>query len=350
MDEGGNTVKKEKLFVVGGLILFLLFTSVPSASAVGPKGVSEALVIRADRIESKGMLLGLGSGNHGLVLKLKIGESKISGMRMEGSYLNGSGRWEVSVQDSGSVAIHGLSVDASAIGFKIKAGDFIHFDKPLQINSMVPSIVLHDVYLRVERMEAEEAGMHSLDLDTTKEVSLAPPKGGIFIDLRSFSSLSQPEAEEKINGILSDDLEKVKEEEDPSKDKEDPGKDGDKEDGEEEDSDKPEEDAPPDGEDPKGEEPSQPGTDPPTNPIPGEGVPEKTVELDRYFTALEIVNEAKKYKSKITLKQGKKEYQAKDWGQMVLMKRLSGTEVTIIAEGSDGKTAVKGMAEFLGKE
>ncbi len=65
--------------------------------------------------------------------------------------------------------------------------------------------------------------MPSLELDTLKEASLARPEGGIWIDLRSgFSSMSSSEAEEKINGILSDELEKEKDEDssNPSKGKE----------------------------------------------------------------------------------------------------------------------------------
>lgn len=320
--------------------------SVPSVSAAGSGKTSEALVIRADRIESKGMLLGLGSGHHGLVLKMNIGQSKISGMRMGGSYSTGQGSWGVSMQDPGPVMIQGLSLKASAIGFKIKPEDFIRFDKPLQIDSLMPSIVLHDVYLRVEGMEAEEAAMHSLELDTLKEVSLARPKGGIWIDLRSgFSSMSKSEAEEKINGILSDEQEKEIDEDPaaPSKEKEDPET-GD--DGKGGDEGHPVE--PPEAGEPPADEPSR---DPGTSPDDGapDGVKnEKTVKLHRYFTALEIVNQAKKYQSKLTLRYGNKEYDAKKWGRMVLMRRLSGTEITVIAEGADAGEAVQGMSQFLG--
>ncbi|MFD1428115.1 phosphotransferase system HPr-like phosphotransfer protein [Kroppenstedtia sanguinis] len=339
-------MKKGKSYVVLGLILSLLMVSVPSVSAAGK--ASEELVIRADRIESKGMLLGLGSGHQGLVLKMDIDQSQISGMRMGGSYSSGQGSWGVRMEDSGTVTIQGLSLKANAIGFKIKADDFIRFEKPLQLDSLMPSIVLHDVYLRVEGMEAEGAAMPSLELDTLKEASLARPEGGIWIDLRSgFSSMSSSEAEEKINGILSDELEKEKDEDssDPSKGKEeeDPeaGEDGKK--GEDESpTDSPEVGDPP---------ADRPSPGPGTSPDDGgqEGVNhEKTVKLHRYFTALEIVNQAKKYSSKLTLRRGDKEYNGKDWGRMVLIRRLPGTEITVTAEGPDAGEAVQGMARFLG--
>ncbi|MFD1397241.1 HPr family phosphocarrier protein [Kroppenstedtia eburnea] len=340
-------MRKGKLLVVFYLILSLFIVSVPSVSAVGSGKASEALVIRADRIESKGMLLGLGSGHHGLVLKLNIGQSKISGMRMGGSYSTGQGSWGVSMQDPGTVTIQGLSLKASAIGFKIKPGDFIRFEKPLQIDSLMPSIVLHDVYLRVEGMEAEEAVMHSLELDTLKEVSLARPKGGIWIDLRSgFSSMSKSDAEEKINGILSDEQEQEMDEDvsDPSKGK-DPETGDDGKEGEDGGPVKP----PEAGEPPADEPPRGPGTSPGDG-AEEEGNHEKKVKLHRYFTALEIVNQAKKYPSKLTLRHGNKEYDAKDWGRMVLMRRFSGTEIRVMAEGPDAGEAVKEMARFLGGE
>ncbi|SMO76868.1 HPr family phosphocarrier protein [Melghirimyces algeriensis] len=319
-------MNKGRIFQVVFLILCLLFASFPSASAIQSHKVSEALVIRADRIESKGLGLGLGPGNHGLVIKLNIQKAVVSGMNMGGSYVNGQSRWNVNVKDSEVVTIHGLSLDVSAIGFKMKPDGIHQLNAPLQVDSLLPTIVLHDVYLRVEHMKARDANMSSLALDTTKDVSLERPKDGIFIDLRSISTKNKEEMKHKINQMLSGEMEKDKKD-NTSQEKEgvnDPGK-----------------APPPDGEDPSD---SEEGLKEPDH---NDGSKEEKITLKRYFTALEIVKTAKRYQSTIVLKQEEKEFNAKEWGKVVLMKRFPGTVTEVVAKGSDAKKAVQGMVQFL---
>ncbi|MFC4077651.1 HPr family phosphocarrier protein [Salinithrix halophila] len=320
--------------------MVLLFAMVPSSTAVGSlESGPEALIIRADRIESKGLLLGLRKGNHGLVLNLKIRQANLSGMEMAGSYRNSSSRWNLGIQDPGPVSIQGLSVNVSAIGFKIKPGDFIQFEKPMQIGSLMPAIVLHDVYLRVEKMEAEKARMPALDLEAGKEVSLAPPDGGLFIDLRGFSSMGEGKAEDTINDMLAQNGDAKQGKPTKKPDKKAGGSTG------EEPSKGPEEP------DEKGDLPEKEPKEPPPGDGPDQPGPQKErVVLKRYFPALEIVGKARKYDSRVILIQGKKEYDAKDWGRVFLMKRFSGTEMEITAEGTDAEKAVKELAEWFGEK
>lgn len=306
-----------------------------------PKAVPEALVIRADRIESKGLLMGIGKGNHGLVMKMSISEAKISGMEMGALYDTGNGsKWTMSAKDPGPVSIDGLSVSASAVGFKIDWKDFIHFNKPFKLGNLMPSIVLHDVYMRVENMDAALAQMPNLNLEAGKGVSIDPPDDGLLIDLRKFSSLSKGEREKQINKSLSPDK---------GKDKKDPKKDPKKEPGDKDDS-KPDDPAggdPPDsdnsGDPGNPTDPTNPGTPTPDNPDP---LQEKVI-LHRYFMVAEIVNKAKEYSAKVTLKRGDKEYDAKKWENMILMNRFKGSEVTVTAEGSDAEKAVREIADWF---
>ncbi len=332
VDEGGDSPLKQLSHpVIIGLILFLLIASVSSAAASGTGDEPEALIIRADRIESAGLLMGLDSGQRSWLLTLQIGESKIEGMEMAASYGNGQGGWQLDIQDSGPVSIQDLQVKVSAIGFKIKPGDLLEIDRP------VPSVVLHDVYLRVEKMEAGSAHMPSLDLDTTKEVSLERPQGGIFIDLRQFGEDDEQEVEKEVNRMVSGEPEEEKKEKEAPTDG-DQSADEHKQD---------ENSGEGDTEDPDS---AQEGDSDPDEGADQQEELTKTIRLKRYFSALEIVNQAKTYDADITLKRKDKEYDAKDWGRMVLMKRFSGTEIELVVNGPDQMKALKEMAQFLGKE
>ncbi|OYD06984.1 HPr family phosphocarrier protein [Paludifilum halophilum] len=344
-----------------GLIIFLVFSlllaSIPSVSADGPSTAGkEAFVIRADRIESKGVLPGISVGKDGLLLKLQITEAKISGMTLGGSYRRGEGggRWHMAGQDPGPVTMKGMTVEASAIGFKIKPGDIIGFDRPMKIGWQTPSIVLHDVFLRVERLQAESSRMTALDLDTTKAVSLKPPENGLYIDLRPFSTRDQTEAEEEVNRKLKELFNQEEEsKESPQDDSEESSK---------EDKDSSEETKPgekPDQKDPGGgsetpdEEPSPPDDgNVPSDPVPEEGDDrvKQTIRLKRYFPALEIAEKAKEYEAEVVLKQGEKEFHAKRWTELILMRRLKGTRIEIRARGPDADQAVQELAKQLGEE
>ncbi|MDR6226541.1 HPr family phosphocarrier protein [Desmospora profundinema] len=323
------------------LSILLFFTGFQAWAAPVSTASDEAFVIRAERIEIQGLLPGLSHGEKGLVLRLSMKEAQIYGMELVGSYGTGAGRWEISITDPGPVAVSGLTVDAKAVGMKLK-GD------TLLLDSLKPKIVLHDVYLRVVRMESATTKMQKMDLSTLRKVSLVRLKGGIYIDLGGFSPGDREEAERQVNEILMGASEK--EEEDPTKKKEQekktenekkPGltpeegeRDGDRSKESEDEKDK--------------KEGGIPGGSDPT-----EETVETEVKLGRsfpLFSSWEVVKEARKYESRLLLIQGDKEVNPKWLLEVLKLERREGTPTRIRAEGPDEKEALKAMVQLLTRD
>jgi|GEM_PF-2370615 len=343
-DQGGDPLLK-LLRGIGRVALLLLIALTPGllpfskgAAPVHAADWSQGVVIRADRIEIKGLLPLLAVGSDGKpVLRLIAGEAKVYGMTMAAA--NRAHGWGMEIADGGMVPIRGLQVDATALGFRIKG-------LPIQIGDSIPSIVLHEVFMKVDRLDAKEIDLHGLDMSTRPDVSLTP--GAPVLDLRPLVKSSGEELEDEINRRLREMATE------PS------------EDGEQEDAVEP--DGEGEGRDSNGRSDpgdSGPGSDPKPNdpdqpePEPDEGgeksadseVPVvenvklgKTIGLVR---ARELVKAIKNYDATVTIKKGRKEAKADDYWAVVGLGLLRGTEVTLSAEGRQSRQAVDALARFL---
>lgn len=333
------------------LILTILLTLglLPFSGGAAPVQAadwSQGVVIRADRIEIKGLLPLLAIGNDGgPVLRLIAGEAKVYGMKMAAAH-QGRG-WGMEIADGGTVPIRGLQADATALGFRIKG-------LPIKLGESIPSIVLHDVFMKVDRLEAKQIDLHGLEMSTQPEVSLKPD--GPVLDLRPFAKSSREEMEEEINKRLRD-MSTT-----PSKDEESETGDG-KTKGEEDSSgnekgddhdggsDDPTED-PGSGtepEDPNQAEPPPAGGEPPDD---SSAVIEEKVKLAKTIglvRASEMVKEVKKYDASVTIQKGKKKVKADDYWAVVGLGLIRGTEVILSAEGNESRQVVDALVRFLSK-
>jgi len=354
--KGGNPPLKifrricKKAFI--SVILLTLglfsFSGEPAQAADWSQGV----VIRAERIEIKGLLPLLAVGNDGgPVLRLIAGEAKVYGMKMAAAHQ--SRGWGMEIADGGMVPIRGLQVDATALGFRIKG-------LPIQLGESFPSIVLHDVFMKVDQLEAKQIDLHALDMSAKPDVSLKPD--GPVLDLRPFAKSSRKEMEEEINERLREmsttpTKDETSEAEDGKSETED-GKPEDKEGsaGDEEGEDRT------DGTDGSAEDPgsgSEPDDPNQAEPPPsGEGessgksgaVIEEKVKLSKTIglvRARELVKEVRKYDASVTIKKGKKTAKADDYWAVVGLGLIRGTEVVLSAEGKDSRQAVDALVRFL---
>ena len=67
------------------------------------------------------------------------------------------------------------------------------------------------------------------------------------------------------------------------------------------------------------------------------------------YDAQQIVFEACKYKSEITIESGTKRGNAKSIIGLISMKFVKGDEFTVYAEGEDCRQAARGLADFISK-
>lgn len=338
------------------MIIVLTLGLLPFSGGAAPVHAadwSQGVVIRADRIEIKGLLPLLAIGNDGgPVLRLIAGEAKVYGMKMAAAH-QGRG-WGMEIADGGMVPIRGLLVDATALGFRIEG-------LPIQIGDSIPSIVLHDVFMKVDQLDAKQIDLHGLDMSTKPEVSLKPD--GPVLDLRPFAklqSLSKEKLEEEINERLSDmATESPKDEDQDGKEE----KEEEESDGKGEDStgtDAPDNVTDPDSEpdpkpepDPDPEDPNQPEPPPEEGgetPDEPEAIIEETVKLTKTIglvRARQLVEVAKKYDASVTLQKGDKEAKADDYWAVVGLGLVRGMEIVLTAGGKEAEQAANALVRFL---
>lgn len=329
---------KKALFLIFVLSLGLLPFS-GGAVPVHAADWSQGVVIRADRIEIKGLLPLLAIGNDGgPVLRLIAGEAKVYGMKLAAGH-HGRG-WGMEIADDGMVPIRGLQVDATALGFKIKG-------LPIQIGDSIPEIVLHDVFMKVDQLTAKRIDLPRLDMITKPEVSLAPD--GPVLDLRPFAktqSLSKEKLEEQINERLSDmATESSKDEVEKGKDEGESGEKGD---------DSGRTDAPGDVTEPNPEPdpnlpepPQEGGGETPDDP---ESLIEEKVKLAKTIglvRARQLVEEAEKYDASVILQKGEKLAKADDYWAVVGLGLVRGTEIVLKAAGKEAEQAAEALIRFL---
>ncbi len=333
----------KKAFLLTSLLTLGLLPFSGGAAPVHAADWSQGVVIRADRIEIKGLLPLLAIGNDGgPVLRLIAGEAKVYGMKMAAAH-QGRG-WGMEIADGGVVPISGLQADATALGFRIKG-------LPIQLGDSIPSIVLHDVFMKVDRLEAKQIDLHGLEMSTQPGVSLKPD--GPVLDLRPFAQSSRKEMEEEINERLRE-MSTT-----PTKDEDSEAKDGEKE-GEEEPSGDEKGDDVSDETDNPAEGPGS-GTDDPNQAEPppadsGEppddsgAVIEEKVKLAKTIglvRARELVKEVKKYDASVLIKKGKKAVKADDYWAVVGLGLFRGTEIVLSAEGNASRQAVDALVRYL---
>ena len=332
----------KKAFLLTGLLTLALLPFFGGAAPAHAADWSQGVVIRADRIEIKGLLPLLAIGNDGgPVLRMIAGEAKVYGMKMAAAH-QGRG-WGMEIADGGVVPIRGLQADATALGFRIKG-------LPIQIGDSIPSIVLHDVFMKVDRLEAKQIDLHGLEMSTQPEVSLKPD--GPVLDLRPFAQSSRKEMEEEINERLRE-MSTT-----PTKDEDSEAKDGEKEgeekpsgdekgDGVSDETDNPAEGPGSGSEDPNQTEPPPAGGEPPDD---SGAVIEEKVKLAKTIglvRARELVKEVRKYDASVTIKKGKKTAKVDDYWAVVGLGLIRGTEVVLSAEGKDSRQAVDALVRFL---
>jgi phosphotransferase system HPr (HPr) family protein len=313
----------------------------------------EGVIVRAARLEIQGLIPSLTVTESGrLALRLSARRAKAYGMELVTGQKTPAGPWGVGIGDTGPVSIQGLDTDATTLGFKVK-GPPLELDKPL------PSVVLYDVYLKVERLDADSVGMPQMGLQTKEKVSLAPD--GPVLDL---GRLPKGQGLKGLTDLVNETLCRISGE-DVSK---------------EQDS---EEDRPTNL--PKGTPIPEPGpTEPPGEPrlpdpkspqLPkppflspdngddeisgidggmGETVKEVVVKLkgglSQLLSAFPFVREANRYEAKIIIRRGDQKADAKNPAEVLKLNITSGTKIVLSAEGKEAKQAVDALAEFLGEK
>lgn len=157
----------------------------------------EGIVVRTERIEIQGLSLSLTKTYDGRrAVRLTAKRARAYGLELVAGQKNTpAGAWGMVISDRGPVSIQGLVADATALGFMVK-GLPVKLDRPL------PSVVLHDVYLKVVRLETDRISLPQTKLETKREVSLA--SGGPALDLGRLSGLSgTEELTDRVNEVLA---------------------------------------------------------------------------------------------------------------------------------------------------
>ncbi|WP_146172137.1 HPr family phosphocarrier protein [Melghirimyces profundicolus] len=322
--------------------------SVPLARTAPEEGV----VVRAERLEIQGLIPSLTVTETGRVaIRLSAKRAEAYGMKLVTGQKTPTGPWGAEIGDAGPVSIQNLDADATALGFKVKG-------PPLKLDQSLPSVVLYDVYLKVERLDADHVGMPQMDLQTKGKVSLAS-------DDPVFDLERLPEVQglkgltDLVNGTLGrlsgEDLSKEPGSEEPGPTK--PPK-----------STPIPEPAEPPAEprlpDPKSPQPAEPPLLPPDDgggEIPGmdDGGAGETVKevvvtlkggLGRLLSALPFVREANRYEAEITVRRGDQKADAKNLTEVLNLNITSGTKIILSAEGKEAKRAVDALADFLGEK
>ncbi|MFC7440703.1 HPr family phosphocarrier protein [Laceyella putida] len=314
----------------------------------------EGIVIRAEHIEAQGLIPSLTTTENGrLAVRLFAKKAQIYDMALiVGKKSTPFGRWGMDIHDAGPVLIQGLVVDATALGFNIK-GPPLELDKPL------PAFVLYDVYLKVERMEADRVGMPQVDLQTKRDVSLS--SDGPVIDMGRLPKAKGLKAlTDTVNDLLASLSGNGSTEDPPGTRPDDPANQPPL----------PEEDPP---RPPKKPPVPGPDPDPPLNPpnnlpkppsLPpsdvgdvvdkGSVVKKVVVKLKdglhNVLTVLQFVQQAEKYDhTEITIQKGNQKADAKNLSEVLSINLIPGTEIILIAEGKEAKQAVEALADFISK-
>lgn len=315
----------------------------------------EGIVIRAERIEAQGLIPSLTTTENGrLALRLFAKKAKVDDMELVvGKKSTPSGQWGMDIHDAGPVLIQGLVADATALGFKIKG-------PPLQLDKPLPAVVLYDVYLKVERMDADRVGMPQVDLQTKQDVILS--SDGPVIDMGRLpkvnglkaltdivndllAGLSGSDSTEDPHGTRSDDPSNqppLPEEDSPQPPKKPPVP-------------EPDPDLPLDLPNDLPKLPSLPPIDGGDAVDKGKSVVKKVVVklkdgLDHVLTALRFVQEAEKYDhAEIMIQKGNQKADAKNLSEVLSINLTPGTEIILSAEGKEAKQAVEALADFISK-
>jgi len=318
--------------------------------AMGRIHPEKGIVVRAERIEAQGLLLSLTVTENGrTAVRLFAKRARAHGLELvTGQKNTPAGAWGMAIGDRGPVTIQGLVTDATALGFKVK-GPLLKLDQPL------PSVVLHDVYLKVERLDTDRIGLPQAKLETKREVSLA--SGDPVLDLGRLPGLPRLKGlTDRVNEVLAR-LSGVEGSEESTSDepREPPEAD-------------PEPTRPPKPEEPTGgpEQPELSPKLPPKRPLlpPDDGgdvrergeraVKEVVVKvkegLDDLLSALRFVREAEKYEAEIIVERDDRQVNAKDIVEVLKLGLAPWTEVTLSAEGRDAKRAIDALTDFLKKE
>jgi phosphotransferase system HPr (HPr) family protein len=328
-------------------------------SRTAPK---EGIVIRAERIEAQGLIPSLTTTENGrLAVRLYVKKAKIYDMELVVKKKSTQSRlWGMNIQDSSPVLIEGLVADATALGFKIKG-------PPLQLDKPFPAVVLYDVYLKVERMEADRVGMPQVDLQTKQDVNLSSQGPVIDMDL-----LPKANVTDIINDLLASFSGSGSTDDSPGTRSDNPTYQPPNQPL------LPKEDSPPSTKKPPVFKPyPDPPLDPPNvlpkPPLPnvlpkppylppndggdvvdqGKSVVKKVIVklkdgLDHVLNVLRFVQEAQRYDhTEVTIQKGNQKADAKNLSEVLSINLTSGTEIILTAEGKEAKQAVEDLADFI---